>query len=43
MDEDVNSMRHDIQEHLSAVIIEQMVVGEVGLWQHQMKMLMGVV
>ena len=30
MDDDANEMRHDIQEHLSAVIVEQIIKGEVG-------------
>ena len=30
MDEEADQMREDIQEHLSAVIVEQIVVGEVG-------------
>ena len=30
MDEDANQMRHDIQKHLSAVIMEWIVKGEVG-------------
>ena len=30
MDEDEDQMRQEIQEHLSAVILEQIVVGEVG-------------
>ena len=30
MDEDADQMRQEIQEHLSAVILEQIVVGEVG-------------
>ena len=30
MDEDANQMRHYTQEHLSAVIVEQIVMGEVG-------------
>ena len=30
MDEDADQMRHDIQEHLSAVILEQIIKGEVG-------------
>ena len=30
MDEHADEMRHDIQEHLSAVILEQIVKGEVG-------------
>ena len=30
MDEEADQMREDIQEHLSAVIVEQIVIGEVG-------------
>ena len=30
MDEDADQMRQEIQEHLSAVIVEQIVIGEVG-------------
>ena len=30
MDEEADQMREDIQEHLSAVILEQIIKGEIG-------------